>query len=78
MQGGESVSDMPQAQVPTEDKPSEQLAARAIDEGDIYEQLILNYSGSELNTELKHKQGIATIELVLNFIKKYPINIKNN
>jgi methionyl-tRNA formyltransferase len=51
-------------------------ASEGIDEGDIYEQFILNYNGSELNTELKHKQGNATIELVLNFMKKYPINIR--
>ncbi len=50
-------------------------ATDGIDEGDIYEQIFLKFDGTELNAELKHKQGIATIELVMNFIKKYPDNI---
>ncbi len=49
-------------------------ASEGVDEGDIYEQVFIEYNGTELNPELKHKQGLATIELVINFVKKYPNN----
>ncbi len=49
-------------------------ASNGIDEGDIYEQSVLDFNGTELNQDLKHKQGEATINLVLNFIKNFPNN----
>lgn len=47
-------------------------AEEGIDSGPIYLQNILQLTGNELNEEIKHKQGEATIDLILKFIKKYP------
>lgn len=47
-------------------------AAEKVDSGYIYEQLLVKFDGLELNQELKHKQGIATIDLILHFCTKYP------
>lgn len=51
-------------------------ASKGVDEGDIYDQILLKFTGLELNVELKHKQGLATIEIVKKFIEKYPYNIR--
>ena len=47
-------------------------AAESVDSGVIYEQAYIQFEGHELLEELKHKQGETTIELILNFIEKYP------
>ncbi|QXM05177.1 formyltransferase family protein [Crassaminicella indica] len=47
-------------------------AVEKVDAGDIYLQDIIKLDGTELLTEIKHKQGIMTKKLVLEFIKKYP------
>lgn len=47
-------------------------ADNKIDSGNIYLQNFINLDGSELNGEIKHKQWLCTIELILEFIKKYP------
>ena len=47
-------------------------AVLAMDAGDIYYQSKINFSGHELNQELKDAQGEHTLKLCLKFIKNYP------
>lgn len=47
-------------------------ATQEVDAGNIYKQSFIDLRGDELNTELKHLQGLATIELVLWFLDNYP------
>lgn len=47
-------------------------ATENVDSGVIYEQVIAHFDGDELNSELKHKQGIITIDLILKFCDNYP------
>lgn len=47
-------------------------ATKDIDAGIIYKQSFLELRGDELNPELKHLQGLATIDLVLWFLDNYP------
>lgn len=47
-------------------------AAEKIDSGEIYLQDTIKLDGTELNSELKHKQGKKTKELILKFANKYP------
>jgi methionyl-tRNA formyltransferase len=47
-------------------------AAGGVDSGTIYLRRSIHLRGNELNAEIKHKQGEATIELILEFFKKYP------
>ena len=47
-------------------------AAEGVDSGSIYLQNIVFLSGNELNDEIRQKQGEATIDLILKFIKEYP------
>lgn len=49
-------------------------ATEQVDAGDIYDQLIIHLEGHELIDELRTKQGEATIQLLLNFVNKYPNN----
>lgn len=52
-------------------------ADKKVDSGPIYDQKIISFEGHELLPELKHMQGEATVELIMNFIEKYP-NVKGN
>ncbi len=45
-------------------------ASKELDAGDIYIMKYINLEGHELNNEIKHKQGLITIEM----IKEYLIN----
>jgi methionyl-tRNA formyltransferase len=47
-------------------------AAEKVDSGEIYLQDTIQLVGTELNNELKHKQGEKTKELILKFVNKYP------
>lgn len=47
-------------------------AAPDLDAGQIYLQDTIKLDGTELNYELKDKQGQKTKELILNFVEKYP------
>jgi methionyl-tRNA formyltransferase len=47
-------------------------AVENVDAGDIYLQEFIPLDGSELIGEIKHKQGLYTKKLVLEFIKIYP------
>ncbi|PIT86551.1 MAG: methionyl-tRNA formyltransferase [Candidatus Magasanikbacteria bacterium CG10_big_fil_rev_8_21_14_0_10_43_6] len=47
-------------------------AQASVDSGDIYAQTILQFEGHELNEELKHAQGEATMRLVHMFVDMYP------
>lgn len=47
-------------------------AEESVDSGDIYLQETMHFEGNELNAELKHAQGEKTIELVKQFVEKYP------
>lgn len=49
-------------------------ATEQVDAGDIYNQEIIHLEGHELVNELRMKQGEATIQLLLNFVNKYPNN----
>jgi methionyl-tRNA formyltransferase len=49
-------------------------ATEQVDAGDIYDQKIIHLEGHELVDELRMKQGEATIQLLLNFVNKYPNN----
>lgn len=51
-------------------------ANEGIDSGDIYSQKIMSFEGHELLDELKHKQGIYTKNLIIEFVKSFP-NIKS-
>ncbi|WP_282773564.1 formyltransferase family protein [Phaeodactylibacter xiamenensis] len=50
-------------------------AVEAVDAGPIYAKEYMELDGTELLTEIKAKQGLATQKLILDFVKKYP-NIK--
>jgi methionyl-tRNA formyltransferase len=47
-------------------------AAEEVDSGKIYLQDTIDLDGTELNSELKNKQGEKTKELILEFVIKYP------
>lgn len=47
-------------------------AVQEVDAGDIYLQDVISLNGTELLSEIKHKQGILTKKLVLEFVNKYP------
>lgn len=49
-------------------------AAEDVDAGRIYDQVFMELEGHELNDEIKHKQGVATQNLIRNFIRDYPNN----
>jgi methionyl-tRNA formyltransferase len=53
-------------------------AVESVDAGPIYEQLSIDFDGTELIDELREKQGKKTIQLILNFVKKFPNNITKN
>lgn len=48
-------------------------AQRSVDSGAIYNQDFIVLKGHELLPEIKHQQGIITQNLILNFLKQYPI-----
>ncbi len=50
-------------------------AEKNVDSGVIYAQNTIQLKGHELLPEIKHRQGLETINLILDFLKKYP-NIK--
>lgn len=50
-------------------------AVEKVDAGDVYLVDFIELTGSELNDEIKHKQGAITIKMILEFLDKYP-NIK--
>lgn len=47
-------------------------AEAELDSGDIYLQDVIELDGTEVNPELKEKQGEKTKELVLKFVEQYP------
>ncbi|HHV71416.1 MAG TPA: methionyl-tRNA formyltransferase, partial [Clostridia bacterium] len=47
-------------------------AEESVDAGDIYLQDVIKLQGTELLSEIKHKQGVLTQKLVLEFIERYP------
>lgn len=47
-------------------------ALEELDAGDIYLKDYIELSGTELLPEIKHKQGLKTIELVEKFVSKWP------
>lgn len=47
-------------------------AVQDVDAGPIYAQGHMELDGTELLPEIKHQQGTITIELILEFVKKYP------
>jgi methionyl-tRNA formyltransferase len=47
-------------------------AVEAVDAGPIYAKEYIELDGTELLTEIKAKQGLATQKLILDFVKKYP------
>ena len=47
-------------------------ASEAVDAGVIYAEGTIQLNGYELLPEIKHKQGIKTIDLVLEFLRQYP------
>lgn len=47
-------------------------AGKKVDSGKIYLKDYIKFQEHELNSELRHAQGQATIKLVLQFIDKYP------
>lgn len=49
-------------------------ATQEFDAGKVYKKIYINLRGDELNSELKHLQGIATIDLVLYFIDNFPLS----
>jgi len=49
-------------------------ATDEIDVGQIYLKDYLEFDGTELLAEIKHKQGKKTNEMILSFIKEYPNN----
>ena len=50
-------------------------ATEAVDAGEIYAQEYIELEGHELWPQIKHKQGLATQKLILDFIATYP-NVK--
>lgn len=51
-------------------------AVEAVDSGLIYAQDVIELNGNELLTEIKHKQGLKTIDLILMFINNFPMKGK--
>lgn len=49
-------------------------ATETIDSGVIYSQKTIELDGTELLDEIKHKQGLKTIEMILEFVKIHPNN----
>lgn len=49
-------------------------AQESIDSGDIYEQILMEFNGSELIDELRDVQAEATFKLLRLFIQKFPNN----
>ncbi len=49
-------------------------AVEQLDAGTIYGQKIIELTGTELLPEIKHKQGLATLDLILDFVEKFPNN----
>jgi len=47
-------------------------AAEKVDSGSIYLQKVMHFQGHELIDELREVQGNTTVELIVEFIKKYP------
>lgn len=47
-------------------------AVEALDEGDIFEQTLLELNGSELFPELRKKQAEATLQLMNKFLSSFP------
>jgi len=50
-------------------------AVEKVDAGPIYEQVFITLQGHELLPEIKHLQGMVTIQLIENFVNNFPINI---
>jgi methionyl-tRNA formyltransferase len=50
-------------------------AAESVDSGPIYGKLKIELDGTELIDELRQKQATKTIDLILDFVKKYPNNL---
>ena len=48
-------------------------ASEMVDSGRIYAQEFIELNGSELLSEIKHKQGLKTIELILKFFNNFPL-----
>ena len=51
-------------------------ATDKVDSGNIYEQEIIYFNGTELIDELRQKQGAVTIELIERFVSKFPNNFQ--
>lgn len=51
-------------------------ASESIDDGPIYDQKIIELTGTELIDELREKQAKTTIELLDSFILQYPYNVQ--
>lgn len=47
-------------------------AAEKVDSGSIYLQKVMHFHGHELIDELREVQGNSTIDLIVEFVKKYP------
>jgi methionyl-tRNA formyltransferase len=47
-------------------------ATERVDDGPIYGQIFIEMNGSELIDELREKQAIASMQLLLTFLKAYP------
>jgi methionyl-tRNA formyltransferase len=52
-------------------------AVEVIDSGPIYGQIMIELTGLELIEELRHKQAMATMQLLNNFLSNYPNNPSN-
>ena len=50
-------------------------AEEKVDNGPIYGQIFIKLQGHELLPEIKDLQGLATIQLIENFVENYPNNI---
>ena len=48
-------------------------ASKEVDAGAIYAKEYIDLKGHELLDEIKHKQGLKTKKLILDFVKKYPL-----
>jgi methionyl-tRNA formyltransferase len=53
-------------------------ASKEIDAGDIYTQDVISLDGTELNEDIKKKQGLKTIEMISKYIQKPNKGIKQN
>lgn len=50
-------------------------ATECVDEGDIYLSDVIRLNGTELNDEIKEKQGIVTIDLCLKYVKLFGTHV---